>query len=80
MPLSIRDARAATLARDLARRRGTTMTAAIVQALENELKREKEAVPLAERLSALAARAKAMSGPNPRPMSKDERDALWDDS
>lgn len=77
MPLNIRDPRAAQLARDLARRRGTTMTQAIIDALEAGIEREREAKPLAERLLAIAADLKASAGPNGRTMTKDEIDALW---
>lgn len=41
MALHIRDERAATLARRLAKRRGTTMTRAVVEALQSALEREK---------------------------------------
>ena len=44
--LSIRDPRAAELAKQLAAQRKTTMTEAIIVALENELKRERETLPL----------------------------------
>src|SRR6266704_2691535 len=56
VPLSIRDPRAAALAKELARRRGTSMTAAIISALANEIRRDKEheAAPLADRLAAIA--------------------------
>ena len=74
--LTIRDPRAAKLARRLADVRKTTMTDAVVTALEHELRREREATPLAERLDALARKAKAMAGPGAREMTKDEIDAL----
>ena len=77
MPLSIRDPRAAALARKLARRRGTTMTEAIVGALEAEIERDRRSVPLARRLLAIADGLKASAGPNRRRLSKNEIDALW---
>ncbi len=77
MPLNIRDPRAAELARDLARRRGTTMTQAIIGALAAEIERERAAKPLAERLLAIAADLKSKAGPNGRMMTKDEIDDLW---
>ena len=52
MALHIRDERAATLARRLAKRKGTTMTKAVVEALESALAREER--PLAERLAEIA--------------------------
>lgn len=77
MPLNIRDPRAAALARDLARRRGTTMTQAIISALEAAIERERTAVPLAQRLLPIAADLKCGAGPNRRTLTKDEIDALW---
>jgi antitoxin VapB len=77
MPLNIRDPRAAELAKELAAKRGTTMTGAIVAALENELRREREKEPLRERLSRLADKAKALAGPHARDVSKEEIDAMW---
>jgi antitoxin VapB len=74
--LTIRDPRAAKLARRLAEVRKTTMTEAVVTALEHELRRERDAKPLAARLDALARKAKAMAGPGAREMTKDEIDAL----
>jgi antitoxin VapB len=74
--LTIRDPRAAALARRLAEARGTTMTQAVVTALEHELRRDREATPLATRIGAIAARAKAIAGPRARAMTKDEIDAL----
>ncbi len=81
MPLNIRDPRAAELAKELAERRGTTMTTAIVQALEGELRREREATPLAQRLAALADKTLAMAGPRAtrKRLTKAERNALWGD-
>ena len=68
--LSIRDPRAAELARQLARTRKTTMTEAIIVALENELKRERETIPLPNRLARLAEKARQLTGPNVRDVSK----------
>ena len=74
--MTIRDPRAAKLARRLAEVRKTTMTQAVITALEHELRRERDAKPLAVRLDALARKAKAMAGPGAREMTKDEIDAL----
>jgi antitoxin VapB len=74
--LTIRDPRAAALARRLAEAHRTTMTQAVVTALEQALRREREATPLATRLGKVAARAKAIAGPGARAMTKDEIDAL----
>ena len=75
--LTIRDPRAAELAKRLARVNHTTMTQAVVMALENELARERQKTPLADRLAAIAKKARTMSGPNARAMTKDEIDDLW---
>ena len=78
MALSIRDPRAAKLAKRLASQRGTTMTAAIIQALEAELAREKSKAPLHERLLAIAKEFDEATGPAKRPpMTKKEIDDMW---
>lgn len=74
--LTIRDPRAAELARRLADARGSTMTRVVIQALEQEIAREKQSRPLSERLSGLARRAAALAGPGARAMTQDEIDAL----
>lgn len=78
MPLNIRDPRAAMLARDLAKRRGTTMTEAIIAALEAEIERDRERKPLAVRLSAIAEDLAAKGRPGGRRMTRDEIDELWE--
>jgi antitoxin VapB len=80
MPLNIRDPRAAELARKLATRRESTMTAVIIKALENEIRRERDTVPLANRLAALAVKARAQAGKHPQLVAKADRDALWGDA
>lgn len=77
MTLQIRDDRARALARQLADRRKVTMTEAVIQALEAELRREAETVPLAERVARIAGELEAAAGPNRRTMTKDEIDAMW---
>jgi len=77
MTLQIRDDRARSLARQLAERRKVTMTEAVIQALEAELRREAEAVPLATRIARIAGELQAMAGPSRRTMTKDEIDAMW---
>jgi antitoxin VapB len=76
MALHIRDERAATLARRLAKRKGTTMTRAVVEALEGALKREER--PLRERIAEIAAEAERLGnrarGHTP---TKQEIDELW---
>jgi antitoxin VapB len=75
--LNIRDPRAQSLARELAERRKTTMTDAVVTALRNELARERERVPLEARLRQLAAGLAQAAGPRGRTVGKAEIDALW---
>jgi len=53
MPLIIRDPRAAQLVRELAKRRGTTMTLAIITALEAEIERDRSGKPITARLSSI---------------------------
>jgi antitoxin VapB len=76
-PLNIRDPRARELARELAGRRKTSITAAVIEALEHELAREREAIPLAVRLAKIAERANAHTGPDARTTPDAERDAMW---
>jgi antitoxin VapB len=75
--ISIRDDKVGELAHQLARLRGTNMTEAIGHALSEDLKRERQRQPLAERLRKLALETAAMAGPNPREVMKDEIDDLW---
>ena len=77
MPLNIRDPRAAILARDLARRRGITMTEAVVTALASEIERDRTRKPLADRLVAIADDLVAKSRPGGRRMTRDDIDELW---
>lgn len=76
MALHIRDDRAATLARRLAKLKRTTMTRAVIEALEAALKREKR--PLAERLDEIAREVEGLGnralGHTP---TKQEIDELW---
>ena len=77
MAISIRDPEVSELARELARLRNTNMTEAIGHALRNELKRERDKRPLAERIEKLARRLDSEAGPNPRDVTKEELDELW---
>ncbi|MBM3649665.1 MAG: transcriptional regulator [Alphaproteobacteria bacterium] len=77
MPLDIRDPRVAELARDLAKQRGTTMTEAIIAALEAEIVRECERKPLADRLTAIADDLAARARPGGRRMTREEIDDRW---
>jgi antitoxin VapB len=77
MTLQIRDRRARDLAEKLAAKRKNTMTDAVIQALEGELRRENEIEPLAKRLRHIADDLAAQAGPNRRPITKDEIDEMW---
>lgn len=77
MPLSIRDPRAGVLARSLAKRRKTTMTRAIVAALEAEIERDRESRPLARRLADIADDLAAEARPGGRRMPREEIDEFW---
>lgn len=78
MPLHIRDPRAAALARKLSEARGQTLTEAVIGALEEELLRDKQRRPLAERLDAIAQNlARAGDARLARKLTKAEVDALW---
>ena len=75
--LNVRNPRAHALASELARRRRTGITEVVIQALEQELERERSSTPLAQRLEALADRAWAKAGPHPRPVTEVDRDDMW---
>ncbi len=76
MALHIRDDRALKLAKQLAARRGTTMTQAVVEALQGALAREER--PLVERIADIARDAARMGDrAHGRVMTKAEIDELW---
>ncbi|MER2198198.1 type II toxin-antitoxin system VapB family antitoxin [Methylobacterium brachiatum] len=77
--LSIRDEEVRTLAETVMRKSGApNLTAAIKLALQHEIRRADEAVPLAQRVAAIRAKALAKATGTPQsPLSEAERDALW---
>jgi antitoxin VapB len=77
--LNIRNPRAAELASRLAGYRKTTMTDAVIEALEAAVAREQENIPLGERLRTIVDEAQRLAGPNRRKMTKDDIDALFED-
>jgi antitoxin VapB len=77
MTLQIRDGRARELAQKLAEKRNVSMTAAVIQALEEELRRENTKIRLADRIARIAADLRSQAGPHGRPINKDEIDDLW---
>jgi antitoxin VapB len=76
MNLQIRDPKARALAKELADKKGLTMSEAVVQALEAELKRERRR-RLPDQLRELADELAALSTGSGRDMTKDEIDAMW---
>lgn len=74
---SVRDPRAAQLARKLAKLKGSTMTEAVIVALENDLVREHARLSLADRYAAVAAELAGKAGPHRRNMTKGDIDAMW---
>ena len=75
--LNIRDPRARELAKQLAVQRKSTITDAVITALQHELARARSAVPLHERLADISRRALAQAGPKPREVTKEEIDDMW---
>jgi antitoxin VapB len=53
------------------------MTAAIIEALQNEIKRERDKVPLRERLAQLALTTRALAGRKGRAVPRSEIDDMW---
>ena len=79
MNLQIRDPRARELARQLAQEKRMSMTEAVINALESELQRAREKIPLEDQLAAIAADLKAKSKGTGHRMTKDEIDEMWGD-
>jgi hypothetical protein len=52
------------------------MTQAVVAALQNELRQDRKTALLPDRLRALGEKAKAMTGPRAREMTRDAIDEL----
>ena len=77
MPLMIRNPKAVELARKLATRRGRTMTDVVIVALENEIKRDADELPLWERIKAISDDLLSKSEGPGRKITKDEIDRMW---
>lgn len=76
MALHIRDDRADKLARRLAKRKGTTMTQAVIEALEGALKHQER--PLRDRVADIARDLERIGDRSRgRTPTKQEIDALW---
>jgi antitoxin VapB len=77
--LSIRNARVRELAEIVMRETGApNITAAITQALEHEVERARQAVPLPIRIAALRQRAMARAVRPPTPVAPADIDELWE--
>ncbi|MDW6020504.1 type II toxin-antitoxin system VapB family antitoxin [Mesorhizobium sp. BAC0120] len=77
MNLQIRNPRAYELAKKLAEKHNTTMTDAVIEALEDKLKSEAGEKPLWERIQPILERVRSRSQPGGRDLTKDEIDAMW---
>lgn len=77
MNLQIRDPRAHELARQLAEKRHITLTEAVIEALEAQLRQESRQTPLADRLAGLAGALAAKAKPGGHDMGKQEIDTMW---
>jgi len=77
MNLQIRDPKARQLAKELADERGVTMSQAVVQALEAELKRIEKKKSQQLDVNDLVKELRALGKPGGRDMTKDEIDAMW---
>jgi antitoxin VapB len=77
MNLQIRDPRARELARKLSERKKTSMTEAVIGALEAALQRAEEEKPLRERVRPIIEELTALAQPGGRDMTKDEIDEMW---
>jgi len=77
MNLQIRDPRAHKLARQLAEKRHVSLTEAVIEALEAQLRAENTRVPLAERLKDISGRLRAKGAGGGHEMTKDDIDEMW---
>ena len=77
MTLQIRNPRAEILARRLAEMRRTTMTSAVIQALENEIKRGAGGMSFEERNAGVMAMADALGASDPAFDMKAYTDEMW---
>lgn len=77
MNLQIRDKRAHELARQLAKTSKTSMTEAVITALEEALLRKQAQPSLKDRVTAIVDELHRRSPGRGRDMTKDEIDAMW---
>ena len=77
MGISIRDPEVGELARELANLRKTNMTEAIAHALAQRTEARTRQAAAGGAAGRASAETRAMAGPNPRDMTKEEIDELW---
>lgn len=77
MNLQIRNPKAHELAQQLAARRKTSITDAVIGALEAELERAKGEKPLRERARPIIERMLREAKPGGRDLTKEEIDRMW---
>jgi antitoxin VapB len=75
--LTIRDKRVHDMARQLAERRGVTMTEAVSQALTRELSEIRQDMTIAERLLDIGRASVAKARPGGKTPSRQDIDDMW---
>ncbi len=77
--ITIRDEEVRVLAQTVMKKRGAeTMTAAIKLALQHEIERADDAIPLITHVREMVAKAKAQAVHPPEPNARDSRDSMWE--
>jgi antitoxin VapB len=79
MGLTIRDPYVAHLAKKIANRDGTTMTAVVRKLLEKEDKSHRVDLSISQKLRLVSEEAMALAKPGGHTMTKAEIDAMWTD-
>lgn len=77
MPMSIRSPRVEQLTRSLAKKRKTTMTNVLLQALENETRRDENKRELPKHIQEIVDDLRRISKPGGHMMTKEEIDEMW---
>lgn len=77
--ITIRDEEVRVLAQTVMKKSGAeTMTAAIKLALQHEIERADDAIPLMTHVREMVAKAKARAVHPPEPNAQDSRDSMWE--
>lgn len=79
MAFHVKDPATDQAVRRLAKIKGKSLTETIREAVEEEYRREREKIPLLERIKEIQDRAAALAGPNPLPADKAFYDELSGD-